>query len=359
MAWRDRVAVVRLTSRQVNLMIEALLVVSVITGLGSWVVVTAWARPLIVVHALSGLALVVVAPTKIRGPVRAGFKRQRDTRWMSAILGALVLATVALGVVHATGLWYGVGEGSALWIHLLVGFALIPLAVWHVWTRPVHPRPADLNRRALLSGTAVVGIAGAVLVGQEAAARAAGLAGGRRAGTGSHEVASFEPESMPIVSWIDDRVPDIDRTAWPLVAAGGSVAVDDLRRLAGPLEATLDCTGGWRSTQRWEVVSLAQVLGLGLGLPDGGGAGVGLALAEGTRSVRVRSATGFTRLFSLDVLDEVYLATGYGGRSLRPGHGAPVRLVAPGRRGPWWVKWVVEVEPSRRPTWLQLPFPPT
>jgi hypothetical protein len=39
------------------------------------------------------------------------------------------------------------------------------------------------------------------------------------------------------------------------------------------------------------------------------------------------------------------------------GHGAPVRLLAPGRRGPWWVKWVRSVDLVDRPWWLQLPFP--
>jgi DMSO/TMAO reductase YedYZ molybdopterin-dependent catalytic subunit len=35
------------------------------------------------------------------------------------------------------------------------------------------------------------------------------------------------------------------------------------------------------------------------------------------------------------------------------------RLVAPGRRGYWWVKWVTAVEPSSVPAWLQSPFPLT
>src|SRR6516225_8753511 len=38
-------------------------------------------------------------------------------------------------------------------------------------------------------------------------------------------------------------------------------------------------------------------------------------------------------------------------------HGFPVRLVAPGRRGYWWVKWVDRIEPQTTPSWWQPPFP--
>jgi DMSO/TMAO reductase YedYZ molybdopterin-dependent catalytic subunit len=54
---------------------------------------------------------------------------------------------------------------------------------------------------------------------------------------------------------------------------------------------------------------------------------------------------------------DLFLAVGYGGVPLGRGHGAPVRLVAPGRRGPWWVKWVTSVQLDERPWWLQTPFP--
>ncbi|TMD59944.1 MAG: sulfite oxidase, partial [Chloroflexi bacterium] len=38
------------------------------------------------------------------------------------------------------------------------------------------------------------------------------------------------------------------------------------------------------------------------------------------------------------------LATHLGGETLSPAHGYPVRLVAPGRRGFQWVKWVSRIE---------------
>ena len=39
------------------------------------------------------------------------------------------------------------------------------------------------------------------------------------------------------------------------------------------------------------------------------------------------------------------------------GHGSPVRLVAPGKRGFQWVKWVDRVQLNTSPKWLQPPLP--
>jgi DMSO/TMAO reductase YedYZ molybdopterin-dependent catalytic subunit len=282
-------------------------------------------------------------PAKLRGSVRTGFRRKRWTRWVSAAFGVLVLATVALGVLHATGIWYGVGYWSALWTHSLFGLAVVPLLVWHVVTRPVRPRVTDLDRRAVLRVGAVAAAAIGVYAAQEAVTRVAGLAGGRRRGTGSHEVASHDPANMPSVIWLDDRRPEVgDEEDWPLLVGGTPVTIRSLRARARPVVATLDCTGGWWSEQSWDAVSLAELM------PDPGG-----------RSVRVVSETGYDRLFDAAALGRVYLAVGYGGRPLLARHGAPVRLVAPGRRGPWWVKWVTSVEPDDRPSWQQPPLPLT
>jgi DMSO/TMAO reductase YedYZ molybdopterin-dependent catalytic subunit len=126
---------------------------------------------------------------------------------------------------------------------------------------------------------------------------------------------------------IDGRVADLD-----VIAASSR-----------PLAAWLDCTGGWRSQQRWDVVPLADLVS------DGG---------QG-RSIQVTSATGYSRLFARSAADEAFVCVGYDGQPLRRGHGAPLRLVVPGRRGPWWVKWITSIELTDRPAWLQLPFPPT
>ena len=60
-----------------------------------------------------------------------------------------------------------------------------------------------------------------------------------------------------------------------------------------------------------------------------------------------RDPAGIHRLpLKLELRDArgLLLATGVGGEALSREHGAQVRLVAPGRRGFEWVKWVVRVE---------------
>ena len=331
----------RPSARQVNLLLETLVVAALATGLASWVAGDRWSGWFVLGHRLAGLGLLVLAPAKLRGSVKAGFRRGRPSRWLSAAFGVLVLATIALGILHATGLWYGVGYWTALWTHELFAFALIPLFLWHLASRPVRPRRTDVNRRAVLGGGVALGVAAAAYAVQQRAVTAGGLAGRNRRPTGSHEVASHDPARMPSTVWIDDHAPaSIDPEDWSLVVAGGRVTVASLRSQARPVVARLDCTGGWWSEQSWDAVPLSDLMGD----PSG-------------RSVRVRSATGYDRFFARHELDELYLAVGYEGEPLQARHGAPVRLVVPGRRGYWWVKWVTSVEPDDRPAWLQLPLP--
>ena len=66
--------------------------------------------------------------------------------------------------------------------------------------------------------------------------------------------------------------------------------------------------------------------------------------AAGAAHVRVISQTGYRWSFPLDEAAALLLATHVGDEPLSHGHGAPVRLVAPGRRGFQWVKWVARIE---------------
>jgi DMSO/TMAO reductase YedYZ molybdopterin-dependent catalytic subunit len=150
-----------------------------------------------------------------------------------------------------------------------------------------------------------------------------------------------------VTQWLDDRVQVIDPATWRLqVRAGGATRAWTYEQLAGfgdRVEAVLDCTGGWYARTAWEGARLDRLL------PPGAAGGAG--------SLVLTSATGYRRRLPLADAPGLLLATRLGGRRLSAGHGFPARLVAPGRRGFWWVKWVTTIEVDDRPWWGQPPFP--
>ena len=97
------------------------------------------------------------------------------------------------------------------------------------------------------------------------------------------------------------------------------------------LVATLDCTGGFYSRQRWRGIALERLLSQARPL-------------RSATHLRVISHTGYRWGFELRELEDLLLATHVGGEPLSHGHGAPLRLVARDRRGFQWVKWVVRIE---------------
>jgi DMSO/TMAO reductase YedYZ molybdopterin-dependent catalytic subunit len=188
----------------------------------------------------------------------------------------------------------------------------------------------------------VVAAAAGVLEGTAHVASAVTVPSGVRRSTGSFRLASSSVAAIPNTSWLFDQIPEVDRTSWRLTVTTGGASRDwsleDLARWDDRLVAVLDCTGGWWTEQEWSGVRVSRLL------PDG---------ATGT--VEVTSATGYHR--RLPLTDHLLLATGIAGNNLSAGHGAPARLVVPGRRAYHWVKWVVRIDHDSRPWWLQPPLP--
>ena len=289
-----------------------------------------------VAHGVVGVAVLVLVPWK-QVAVRRGLRRARRDVVVSLLLSLAVVVALVTGFAHSTGLLRTTPLVSAMQVH--VGAALVALLpfAWHARRRRQRARATDLSRRNLLRGAAVLAGAGAGYAALAGAVTVLGLPGAARRGTGS-----FERTTLPATIWLFDRVPTPGASTWTVtVTAGGDTRAWQLADLPPTVdrEVVLDCTSGWWSRQTWTGVPLAALLPAGA-----------------TGSVSVRSATGYTRL--LPLTDELLLATGLGGRPLDAGHGAPVRLVVPGRRGFHWVKWVVAVEHHPdRPWWAQVPLP--
>jgi DMSO/TMAO reductase YedYZ molybdopterin-dependent catalytic subunit len=332
--------------RRTNLALLAALLLAFATGTGVVAAGSSPGRWVALAHGVVGVTVLLLVPWKTR-IVRRGLRRARRSRWASLLLAALACVTLLTGVGYATGLLRSLGGTRGMWLHVAAALALAPLALWHVLARPARPRRTDLSRRTLLRAGAVGAAAAGVYLATDALVGAAQLPGARRRFTGSYDTGSFDPASMPNTVWLDDRTPRVDPEAWRLVVAdaGGerTLALAELAAFETRVRAVLDCTGGWYAEQDWTGVPVSSLL-------RGRG---------GARSLLVRSATGYWVRFPVRDLDRLLLATRVGGAPLAPRHGFPARLVAPGRRGFWWVKWVDRIELQDTPWWWQPPFPVT
>lgn len=332
----------RSSGRRTNLALAALLPLAALTGALSFAVGVDLRIDPSSLHAILALAVALLTPWK-SAIVRRGLRRRRPSRYISAALGGLVAVALLSGLVQAAGWTDRVGPLTLMQIHVGSGIGAVVMVWLHYRSHPVRFRRVDFDRRAFLRTAGLAGLATAVWGAWETTVRAAGWPGGDRRFTGSHERGSHDPARMPVTSWFNDRTPRISDSEWRLRTDQEELGLPDLDRFPRErITAILDCTGGWYSEQEWEGVRLDHLIEPGE-----------------ARSVVVRSQTGYQRRFPTRDLSRLWIATHLGGRPLSPGHGFPARLVAPGRRGFWWVKWVVKMEISPRPSWLQLPFPPT
>ena len=340
----------RLDSRRTNLGVFALVLASALTGFSTFLTGAGSSWFLFWVHGALGFSLVALLWWKGKVILRGLRARWPSTAAVLSILTlAILLAIIGAGVWSAMARGGKLGPWTMLEIHVGGALIIIPLFVIHLFGRWVPPAKRDLSRRVLLRAGAL-GAAGLALRGAtEGITRAADLAGARRRFTGSHLIGK-PGEPFPDVSWLFDNPDPVRADDWTLEVRGRVrepllVTYDELSGMpVAPLRATIDCTGGWYSAQDWEGVRLGTLLDRA-------------RLEDDARSIIVRSVSGYARAFPIGDVRHLLLATRVAGATLTHGHGFPARVVAPGRRGYWWVKWVRTIEASSSPSWLQTPVP--
>jgi DMSO/TMAO reductase YedYZ molybdopterin-dependent catalytic subunit len=288
------------------------------------------------VHGAGGLAITGVLCWKLRRVLPRLLRRwERRTAAGVAAL-SLVIAVLGTGVAWSSGVKLSVGGYNLLGWHFALGAALTVVVAAHALIRakPLRRRDVAGRRQLLLAGGVAAGAYAAWLL-QRPVSGWVGLRGAKRRFTGSYEVDSFSGKEFPATSWVADDPRPLDPGSYRLEVAGlvaepmhvSLSELDDGDRV----EATLDCTGGFYSRQHWHGARLSRLLERAGPLPS-------------ASHVRVVSHTGYRWSFDLEDARRLLLATRVGGEPISHEHGAPVRLVAPGRRGFQWVKWIVRLE---------------
>jgi DMSO/TMAO reductase YedYZ molybdopterin-dependent catalytic subunit len=296
---------------------------------------SAWVYDL---HDALGVAIAVLLAVKLRRVWPRLSRRAASQGGRVASIAGLVIVVAALasGFLWSDGVTPAPAGYSLLSWHEALGAVLVAAVAVHMVMRAKPLRGADLaHRRQFL---ALGGIAASSLIvwrAQRPLQALFGLKAATRRFTGSYEAGSFMGNAFPSTSWVADNPRPLDLSTYRLAVRG--LVSQDLALSLGELDAgderiaTLDCTGGFYSTQRWRGVRVDTLFAL---------AGVHPA----AHHVSVVSITGYRWSFALDTARELLLATHVGGEPLSHAHGAPVRLVAPGARGFQWVKWVTALE---------------
>ncbi len=334
-----------------NALLLVCIAVELVTGFFS---LTAGGTPdnaaFIVVHRIAGYGILFILVWKLRLVFSSlKFPRSGAPRYASIFLLFMLLATLGTGLAWSLmGPYHLTGFSGVSW-HINLGVLLVPVFVWHaIYQTRGFPLSFWADRRLFLrlSGVAVAGLAAWQIA--ELGSRLSRTNAPDRRFTGSYEAKSYSGNDFPRTSWLNDRPGAVDADRWALDVSGavGQSLSLSYEELDGSSEttATLDCTGGWHSTQVWTGTRVAELLERA-------------QLRDSAASVTFTSVTGYYRRFSIEEAGRCLLATRVGGERLSHGHGFPVRLVAPGKRGYDWVKWIDRIEVNETSWWLQPPLP--
>jgi DMSO/TMAO reductase YedYZ molybdopterin-dependent catalytic subunit len=287
-----------------------------------------------------GAAVALIPLLVWKAPIAWRSLRRRGlggSTWPGLGLAVAVVALALTGGAWLAGFGHELelAGNSLLALHLYAFFLLaIPLGA-HLIARPDRPRPRLFRPRRTMLRLGIV--AGAGLASTTAFALASPWLArfpAQRRFSGSFRAGDGSGNDFPVTAFMADDPAPVDISSWRLQVTGQvenplTVTYQELRQNAG-LTATVDCTGGWYAERRWSGLSLGDVLAMA-------------GLRADAVAVTVRSITGHWTALPLDEARQALLATHVGGELLAHGHGFPLRLVAPQRRGFQWVKWVEEV----------------
>ncbi len=327
----------------------ALVGFEVLTGLTTFLMGNPREAWLFVVHGGGGVALLGLLFWKFR---RVVGRVANPLRWspgaaLSVLVGLLAVATVGTGVLWAFGLLSVRSYPTGISLHAYMALALFPLTAIHVLLRQKPLRREDFQgRRDALRWLGLAGFGAFALGGQAVVNRTLGTKGATRRFTGSRELGTDGGNgAFPPTAWALDRPTPIDPDAWQLQVGGAvqnpfSLSYREVQAHEEQLRATLDCTSGWHSTQEWQGIRVDELLSQCRPFAEAGW-------------VRFRSVTGYRWSLPLEEAGRALLATRVAGQPLAHHHGFPVRLVAPGRRGFQWVKWVEGLDLLTAPDWGQ------
>ncbi len=269
----------------------------------------------IVLHNVGAFAILAVVGWKAVIIFRSlKTRRSGGVRTASLTLMVLTLLTVGLGFAWPVTGFFRIAGITGLNLHMFIGVALAPLALWHAltYTRGLKVG-VDADRRAALRWIASAAAGAGLWLAFEGALRVSGAAGASRRFTGSHQQSGPHANAFPVTSWLNDRPAPVDRDAWRLRVHGSvanEFAIDhaELTELAGDgdaMTATLDCTGGWYADRRWQGVRLSKLLDRAMPERD-------------ARSVTFTSVTGYYRRASLEEAAGYLLATRVNDEPLTP-----------------------------------------